>query len=68
MKCPLHTWFFEDEGKDAAPGNGACLQGECAWWSFDHDRCAICVIALELVKLCKNVANVANLMPRGGVR
>ena len=64
MRCPMlqvgQVWDEGERGKE----KDRCIQAECAWWSFDHERCAISVIAQELAKLSKNLANVANLMPR----
>jgi len=66
MKCPILTAVSERLTGTTTWPPLDCLQTECAWFSFDHERCALSVVAQEIYKLNKNAANVANLMPRGG--
>ncbi len=68
MKCPKAVIWKWDEASGFSIFYGACLLAECAWWSSDHERCDIALAAQEIYKLNKNLANVANLMPRGGGR
>jgi len=68
MKCPL-AYFANITGQGETHfAHVDCLQAECAWWSSDHERCAMAMATQQLYQLNKNLANITNLMPRGGAR
>jgi len=63
MKCPL--WFI---GRTAViPKEGAdigdCLQGECAWWDIDQEKCAMLLIARALQNVDTRLIHIARNMP-----
>jgi len=68
MKCPLlqREQYKDDGSPDYKPQE--CLHAECAWWDKTAPMCSICKISDTLVYLNNNLANIANLMPRGGAR
>ena len=68
MKCPLTIIAFAKGETVVRSGLMDCLQAECAWWDKTAPMCSICKISDTLVYLNNNLANIANLMPRGGAR
>jgi hypothetical protein len=53
MECPIKNHAYETTGIKGKHATRECIKEECAWWDFNHEKCIIVGICIELKKAGK---------------
>ena len=67
MKCPLFGMYDHERKGNAVAVAPDCLEGECAWWDEDDERCAFRSLVGELRVIMVHLGEIYRKMPHPGI-